>query len=371
MEEIWKDIVGYEGLYQVSNLGRIRSVSRFNINSLGYKRFLTGKECKQATDKDGYKRISLRKGNSYKGFMIHKLVLDTFEPCLDKTLSISHKDKNKINNVLTNLYRKRINTKLTLEKKLSKYDYISDLGVPINSIADNKECVIYKLLNTQNNKFYIGSTKNFSKRALFHIFELENNKHRNRYLQNSWNKYGSGSFKFEIVEYCAEEKRLEREQYFIDVIKPSYNLNPIATGGSQSEWFTSEIKKKMSEDQKKKWENLSEEEKNRRKSLLRSYVVGRVHTEEEKIKRKETLHRVKPWLNGKEKRRAACAASNKERFSIPVLQFDKLGNFISDYRSLIDAAHAVNLKHSSSIIACCKNKRKFAAGFIWKYKNNN
>lgn len=332
MKEIWKDIEGFENIYQVSNLGRVRTVSRFNINSLGYKRFLTGKECKQTTDKDGYKRISLRKGNSYKGFMIHKLVLDTFEPCLDKTLSISHKDKNKINNVLTNLYRKRINTKSISEKKLSKFEHISN---PFNTetIANNKDCVIYKLCNIQNNKFYIGSAKVFSRRALYHIFQLERNKHNNRFLQNSWNKYGSGSFKFEIIEFCEVEKRLEREQYYIDNINPHYNLSPYATGGASKESYTSEVRKKMSEETVSRWKNLSEEEKQ-----IRREIVG---------------------------------SSNRLRLSIPVLQFDRNGNFLKEFSSIVEAAKAVNLKEATTISLCCKNKIKSSAGFIWKYKNNN
>lgn len=95
---------------------------------------------------------------------------------------------------------------------------------------------IYKILNTLNGKFYIGSAVNFKMRFRVHKNELNRNCHTNRHLQFAWNKYGSGIFKFEIIEYCEKEKLLEHEQYWIDLTnccddKIGYNLSPVA--GSQ------------------------------------------------------------------------------------------------------------------------------------------
>ena len=59
---------------------------------------------------------------------------------------------------------------------------------------------IYKIINVKNNKFYIGSAVNFSRRKARHFSELHNNKHNNRYLQASWNKYGESAFVFVVVE---------------------------------------------------------------------------------------------------------------------------------------------------------------------------
>jgi group I intron endonuclease len=59
---------------------------------------------------------------------------------------------------------------------------------------------IYKIINVKNNKFYVGSAVNFSRRKARHFSELRNNKHNNRYLQASWNKHGEQAFVFVIVE---------------------------------------------------------------------------------------------------------------------------------------------------------------------------
>lgn len=59
---------------------------------------------------------------------------------------------------------------------------------------------IYKIINVVNNKFYIGSAVNFSRRKTRHFSELRTGKHNNRYLQSAWNKHGEQSFIFAIVE---------------------------------------------------------------------------------------------------------------------------------------------------------------------------
>ena len=93
--EIWKDIEGYEGLYQVSNKGRIKS--------LNYRR--TGKEgmLKGKPDKDGYLRVSLYKNRKQKPFYIHRLVAKAFIPNSDDLPEVNHKDENKENNTVDNL----------------------------------------------------------------------------------------------------------------------------------------------------------------------------------------------------------------------------------------------------------------------------
>lgn len=59
---------------------------------------------------------------------------------------------------------------------------------------------IYKIINVVNNKFYVGSSNNFSRRKTRHFCELRNNKHKNKYLQLSWNKHGEKAFVFVVVE---------------------------------------------------------------------------------------------------------------------------------------------------------------------------
>lgn len=93
--ELWLDISEYENLYQVSNCGRIKS--------LNYRR--TGKEqiLKQATNKDGYKFVSLRKNGKGKTFTVHRLVAKAFIPSIENKVEINHIDCDKTNNCVSNL----------------------------------------------------------------------------------------------------------------------------------------------------------------------------------------------------------------------------------------------------------------------------
>ena len=95
-KRVWKDIPGYEGLYQVSNTGQVRS-----LNYLGTKGYY--KILKQETIKDGYKRIRLYKDTIGKKYLVHRLVALTFIPNPNNYPIVNHKDEDKANNVVWNL----------------------------------------------------------------------------------------------------------------------------------------------------------------------------------------------------------------------------------------------------------------------------
>ena len=90
MEEIWKDIEGYEGLYQVSNMGRVRS--------LKYKNERILKPRKQS----GYYKVLLY-NNETREYLIHRLVANAFIPNPDNLPQVNHKDEDKANNCVSNL----------------------------------------------------------------------------------------------------------------------------------------------------------------------------------------------------------------------------------------------------------------------------
>lgn len=96
MQEIWKDIEGYEGLYQVSNLGRIKGLDRF----IGRK--WTGQILKPILN-GKYYRVSLCKDGRQKIFTIHHLVAKAFVPNPHNHKYIDHIDGNSENNIWTNL----------------------------------------------------------------------------------------------------------------------------------------------------------------------------------------------------------------------------------------------------------------------------
>lgn len=95
MEEIWKDIEGYEGKYQVSNLGRVRSL---NYNHTGEIKLL-----KQSTNKYGYKLVGLCKNGKEKKYQVHRLVAIAFIPNPNNLPIINHKDEDSSNNNVDNL----------------------------------------------------------------------------------------------------------------------------------------------------------------------------------------------------------------------------------------------------------------------------
>lgn len=88
---------------------------------------------------------------------------------------------------------------------------------------------VYLIKNNVNNKIYVGSTStSFNNRFSSHLRSLIQNKHHSKYLQNAWNKYGKNSFSFIILETCKKNDCIKKEQYYIDTLKPEYNICKIA-----------------------------------------------------------------------------------------------------------------------------------------------
>ena len=98
-DEIWRDVKGFEGQYQVSNKGNVYSVER--INSRGHK--CGGLMLKPTYDKDGYFLVSLYENNVKKGKRVHRLVAEAFIPNPNNFTEVNHKDEVKDNNELSNL----------------------------------------------------------------------------------------------------------------------------------------------------------------------------------------------------------------------------------------------------------------------------
>ena len=97
--EIWKDVAGYEGFYQVSNKGNVRSVER--KDSIGRK--CGGRILKPINNRRGYLRVILWKNGKYKTNFIHRLVAEAFVPNPDNLPQVNHLDEVKTNNELSNL----------------------------------------------------------------------------------------------------------------------------------------------------------------------------------------------------------------------------------------------------------------------------
>ena len=103
MEEIWKDIKGYEGLYQVSNFGRVKTLPRIIRNSSNGRYYTKEKILKLGKQTTGYLYVCLYKNNTHKTHRIHRLVAEAFIANPENKLQVNHIDGNKTNNHVSNL----------------------------------------------------------------------------------------------------------------------------------------------------------------------------------------------------------------------------------------------------------------------------
>ena len=102
MTEIWLPIEGYENLYEVSNLGRVRRLESFVTNKNGVKQKVPGKILKPGTAR-GYLTVNLSKNGIVRTCSIHRLVSTAFIPNSDKKFQVNHLDEDKTNNTVENL----------------------------------------------------------------------------------------------------------------------------------------------------------------------------------------------------------------------------------------------------------------------------
>ena len=145
---------------------------------------------------------------------------------------------------------------------------------------------IYRIVNSVNGKFYIGSTCDLARRKRQHLLELIRNAHENKYLQRAFNMHGKDAFKFEDIVICSNENLLMYEQLIIDGLKATtrnigYNLCPIA-GSTIGRKFSEEAKQNMRN--ARKGLKLSEEHKRKISESLKGNKrnAGKVLSEERK-----------------------------------------------------------------------------------------
>lgn len=181
---------------------------------------------------------------------------------------------------------------------------------------------IYKIINITNNKLYIGSAIDLKSRKRQHWHLLNNNKHHSKYLQRSFNKYKKENFIFETIENCKAEDLIKREQYYIDSLKPEYNICKIA-GSKLGIKANKSSRNKMSISHK----NMDPEKRN--------YINQKI----------------------------------KEAVQKKMLQYDLKGNLIKEWNSFKEYVEITG-DCNKNIISVCKGKRKTASGYVFKYKTN-
>lgn len=153
VNEIWRPIKGYEGLYEVSNLGRVKSVERTIIRKNGMKQTFQKKHKTSVLNPQGYYQTGLWKEGKIKLITNHRLVAEAFIPNPDNKSEIDHIDTDKTNNRVENLrwctHYENNNNPLTKihrskKRKTQKYGWDRKTQNPIIQLSlDNKIVGIY------------------------------------------------------------------------------------------------------------------------------------------------------------------------------------------------------------------------------------
>lgn len=166
---------------------------------------------------------------------------------------------------------------------------------------------IYKIVNLINNKCYVGQTrlKYVSNRFAKHKTDLKNNCGHNPHLQNSWNKYGGDKFKFELLEIIDDSIIDEREQYWIDKLKPEYNIRSVAKSNFGLKWREESIAKvkgkKMSLESKIKMSNANKGKRLSKETKQKLSIINTGRTSPNKGKKfsKEIREKMSKSRQGK------------------------------------------------------------------------
>lgn len=103
MEEIWKEVKYFEDYYEVSNMGRVRSIDRYVPHVNGSERLIRGRLMKLQNSDFGYKQITLVEDKKTKTYKVHRLVAEAFIPNPHNYQCVTHKDGNVTNNNVENL----------------------------------------------------------------------------------------------------------------------------------------------------------------------------------------------------------------------------------------------------------------------------
>ena len=172
--EIWRDIEGYEGLYQVSNMGRVKTIERIFTDSKGREYKIISQIKQIFKTKNGYIRVKLWKNGKSKNFLVHRLVAIAFIDNPNNFRCVNHKDENKENNYVENLewcdhkynvnfgnHKIKVSNTQKNRKDLSKPIIQIDLeGNIINQYPSIKEAARYNnLFHSNISKVLLGKNK--------------------------------------------------------------------------------------------------------------------------------------------------------------------------------------------------------------------
>lgn len=225
---------------------------------------------------------------------------------------------------------------------------------------------IYCIENKLDHKKYIGQSINIYSRWSKHKYELNNKKHDNFYLQESWDKNGEDCFYFYVLEECNECDLDDKERYYIELfntLNKDYGYN-FTNGGKKDFVMLDEVYTKSSNSLKDTYLNTDLKEIRRKDALkqwsnpnIRKKICGENNGMYGKHHSEETLNKLREL--GKSKK-----IVNKVIRSVFCVELNIVFN------NAAEAARELNI-HSSNILNVCKGKRQTAGGYHWRFFMEN
>jgi hypothetical protein len=177
-KEEWRPIVGYEGLYEVSNKGRVKSLAKSWLNGRKNSNVFTKNETilKKYIQKNGYERIVLRSNNTKKDLLVHRVVAITFIPNPNNKPAVNHIDGNKLNN---NIY----NLEWVTYKENSKHSFITGLNKgPVGELCGTSKLTENQIIDIRS-KYSKG---NFLQKELAEEYGVTRQAISKIILKNRW-----------------------------------------------------------------------------------------------------------------------------------------------------------------------------------------
>lgn len=231
--------------------------------------------------------------------------------------------------------------------------------------------VIYKIQSKMfPERFYVGSAIKFKERKTNHLKELTKGIHGNRFLQNHANKYGITDLSFDIIEIVTSKNTLiEREQYFLDTLNPTFNICRIA-GSQLNTKRTEESRKKMSlaQKDKKSWKLADSDKKNISERMIgNKHGTGNQNAKGRKDNEAQLAHK-RMVLKGR-KMSAEHIEKRTTKRRKPVIKCLESGEVVGEYISISDAGRLCKI--SAGHICSSIKLEKLFGGYMWKYKQKN
>ena len=351
-KEIWKNVVGYEGLYEISSLGRVKRLSRVKKDSMGRKTLLKEKILKNGIAKQtGYPSVNLSNNGIAKTFCIHKLIADAFLPNPNNLPCVNHIDEDRSNSVLSNLERCTYaynnsygNARAKRRNSLRKY--YERNSIPMKSL--NKDVILSVTQYTLEGdiiSFFKGGYPEIREKLGLGSSVLSCLCHKTNSAYGYVWRYDGDDFSY-------TKRRTNKGRKFPNV-KHSHQKYVVKIDGNGNEI--------------ERYKSVSDAGK--KNGFDRHYF-----STTEDIDGIKTIKGMRFIVEKKEneyipKGHKGARPDLKGKGAKAVCQYDKNAVFIREFSSIVDAAEFLgNKKYGPEITNCCKGNLKTARGFLWTYK---